>query len=223
MRRLLVVGLVTLLASVPAVGQQGAPDHRDVPRKLFDTGVFDLRSHDGQGAFVDAVVAALHGRDKRWGHLKKSGGQTQVHGHAEDAALYLVLDAAGEVVPGFSVAVDFVGGAGGPNPQPGWIVDAPRYNKSDWLDPFEHATTPKPCPVCPPAVTIPPYAGDAVFDAVGAALFADYAAAGQAPNIGMGRWFGRTIYDWIAGNTRTLQASIEKHRREWREILGLPQ
>ena len=67
-----------------------------------------------------------------------------------------------------------------------------------------------------------PYPGDPVFDSVGAVLFADYAEAGQAPNPQMGRWFGRTIYDWLAKNEPTLNASIVKHRKEWRSILGLP-
>jgi len=35
----------------------------------------------------------------------------------------------------------------------------------------------------------------------------------------VGRWFGRTIYDYLAG--MTLDASIERHRAEWRTALGL--
>lgn len=213
MRKLLVVVALVIVPALSA--QQPPPNRSDVVKKLHATGVFNLKTHDGQGAFTDAVVAALHAEDERWGHLKKSPGQTQLHGHAEDAALYLV--------EGLSSAVDFIGGAGGSNPQPGWIVDAPRYTVADWGDPFAHfPTAPPPCPVCPPVKPIPPYAGDEVFDQVGIVLFDDYAAAGQAPNFGMGRWFGRTIYDWIAGNTKTLQESIDKHRREWREVLGLP-
>lgn len=213
MRKLLLV--VALAIAAPAFAQ-APPNKSEVVRKLFATGAYDLHTDHGQAAFVDAVVSTLNGLDGRWVHLKKKPGQSQLHGHAEDAVLYLADE------DGKSTAVDFIGGAGGPNPQPAWNLDEPRYSRSDGLEPFLHATPPKPCPVCPPVVTIPPYAGDEVFDQVGAALFADYAAAGQAPNIGMGRWFGRTIYDWIAGNTRTLQESIEKHRREWREILGLP-
>ena len=79
---------------------------------------------------------------------------------------------------------------------------------------------PGPTPIPPPQT--PPYPGDPVFDAVGVALFADYAEAGQAPNAEMGRWFGRTIYDWIAKVVPTLDASIVKHRAEWRAALGLP-
>ena len=100
------------------------PDFRHVPRKLFDTGLFDLKTHEGQGAFVDACVSTLHGIDKKFGHLKKKPGQTQVHGHGEDATLYKFSD-------GSAQAVDFIGGAGGPNPQPGWGVDSsgPIYKR----------------------------------------------------------------------------------------------
>ena len=75
------------------------PDMRHVPQKLFDTGLFDLRTHEGQGAFVDAVVSLLHALDARWGHLKKKPGQTDVHGHGEDAALFL-SDEAGTIASG---------------------------------------------------------------------------------------------------------------------------
>jgi hypothetical protein len=128
------------------------PDMRHVPQKLFDTGLFDLRTHEGQGAFVDAVISALHALDEHWGHLKKNPGQTDVHGHAEDAALYL-SDETGQ-----SQSVDFVGGAGGPNPRPAWQVDAPRYSKKDWLDPTKHGTNPAlPPPPPPPPLPQFPY------------------------------------------------------------------
>lgn len=113
------------------------PDFRHVPKKLFDTGLFDLKTHEGQGAFVDACVSAMHGIDKNFGHLKKKPGQTQVHGHAEDATLYKFGD-------GTAQAVDFIGGAGGPNPQPAWGVDSggATYKDSDWIDPTQHVPAP---------------------------------------------------------------------------------
>lgn len=108
------------------------PDHRHVPRKLFDTGLFDLRTHDGQAAFTDAVVATLNGLDPNWRHLKKSAAQTHVHRHGEDSAVYLLPDNKAQ-------AVDFIGGAGGANPQPGWIVDPEaRYTHADAHDPDDH-------------------------------------------------------------------------------------
>lgn len=71
-----------------------------------------------------------------------------------------------------------------------------------------------------PPPRLPPYPGDPVFDAIGVALFADYGLALQAPNPQMGRWFGRTVYDYLAG--MPIDDSIKKHRREWRDALGLP-
>jgi hypothetical protein len=126
------------------------PDFRNVPRKLFDTGLFDLRTHEGQGAFVDACVSTLHGIDKNFGHLKKKPGQTQVHGHGEDATLYKFSD-------GSAQAVDFIGGAGGANPQPGWGVDGsgPIYKHSDWLDPTQHVSAPTSGPPPGPAFPYP--------------------------------------------------------------------
>jgi hypothetical protein len=195
------------------------PNHLRVAQRLFETGLFDLRTHEGQGAFVDATVAVLHTVDKRWGHLKKNTGQTHVHGHAEDAALYL------SDTPGQSQAVDFIGGAGGPNPKPAWNVDQPRYSASDWRDPFDHgferrATPPPPPP--PPPPQLPPYPSEDHLDDIGNALFADYGQAHQAPNPQMFRFAFRVAYDWLTKNVPDLPAAATKHRREWRQLLGLP-
>lgn len=73
-----------------------------------------------------------------------------------------------------------------------------------------------------PAAIYPPYPGDAPFDAIAEQLFPDYARKGEAPNAGMGRWFGRTIYDWLVGNEKTLADSQAKHRKEWCAVLGIP-
>jgi len=77
----------------------------------------------------------------------------------------------------------------------------------------------KPAQDTPAWGALPPYPGDAAFDEIGAILWADYAEAGRVPDSQVGRWFGRTIYDYLAG--MTLDASIEKHRAEWRTALGL--
>lgn len=127
------------------------PNYQNVPRALFDTGLYNLKTADGHAAFTDAVVTTLHGLDARFGHLRKTPGQSQIHGHGEDAVLYLADE------PGQSQAVDFIGGAGGSNPQPGWMVDAPRYSASDWIDPFDHGLEQPPAPVCPPIPPTFPY------------------------------------------------------------------
>jgi hypothetical protein len=219
MKKIWIVLALVVGAALPAFAQ--VPNDRATIDALLSTGQYDLKTHAGQSVFIDDAVAVLHAKDARWGHLRKSPGQTNIHLHAEDAALYLNT-------AGLSVAVDFINGAGGSNPSIGWNVDAPRYSPSDWWDPTTHTSTPIPvplppvCPVCPPSIAIPAYAGDEAFDAVAIMLFSDYIEGGQPPNIGMGRWYGRTIYDWIAGNTKTLNESIAKHRAEWRAALGLP-
>lgn len=141
--------------------------------------------------------------------------------------------------------IDVISGAGGPNPQADWqAFTNPQEASGRWIKPRcrgdvaidsngnvlvppvtptpTPTPTPQPCPPqkpCPPAHVTPPYPGDDVFDAIANVLFADYAESGQAPNAGMGRWFGRTVYDWLAGNTKTLDESIKKHRAEWLELL----
>lgn len=199
------------------------PNYSHVVQRLFDTRLYDLKTHDGQGAFVDAVVSTLHGLDERWGHLKKSAAQTQVHGHGEDAALYLADE------EGQSQAVDFVGGAGGPNPQPAWQVDAPRYSKKDWLDPFDHGQH---APPPPPPLRIPSYGelgDDAFFRAfIGVPLQADMIMAGQQLNEGSAVWFSRAVYRLMSAFLRANGQPIDPAgevrivRNEWRAILGLP-
>lgn len=197
------------------------PDHRHIPQQLFDTGEYDLTTHEGQGKYVDDCVAALHALDQRWGFLKKTGSGAQIHGHSEDGSLYL------SDTPGQSQHVDFIANAGQSNAKPAWQVDLPRYSRSDWFPPSQHMPMepdePEPEPTPDP---ITPYPGDPVWDAVGVTLFADYAEAHQAPNPQMGRWFGRTIWDATEGDETgtvlTVDASIAKHRNEWREVLGLP-
>lgn len=208
-------GVLTLLALLWSVSSDAqTPNVSHVPKKLFETGLFNLKTEEGQGAFTDAVVSTLHALDKRWGHLRKKPGQTQVHGHGEDSALYL-SDEAGQ-----SQAVDFIGGAGGPNPQPGWGVDQPRYSKSDWANPVEHGLGP---PAVPPPPQYPGYPQpETLVDGAGDALFADFAQAGQAANPQMFRFAFRVAYSWLTKEVATLEASVVKHRKEWRELLGLP-
>ena len=178
---------------------------------VFAAGDYDLHTHDGQAAFVDAVVRALHTNNAKWGHLKKKPGQTNIHGHAEDAALFKLPDNQAR-------AVDFVAGAGGPNPQPGWLVDSFPYTHADWLDPDNHdQPAPNPSPQYPPY----PFPEDAV-DGAGIALFADFGQAGQPPNPHMFRFAFRVAYSWLTKEVADLPASVAKHRREWRAILGLP-
>jgi len=194
------------------------PNHFFIVERVYDAGTYDLTTRAAQARFVDDVVVALHAYDPRWGHLRKMPGQTHLHHHAEDAALYRWPTGTAGYPDGAAQAVDFIGGAGGAHPVLQWSPDpVAYYTDADWLDPVDHERAPTPTPPI-----APPYPGDQVWDAVGATLFADYAEAGQAPNARMGRWFGRVMYDWLAQHEPTLDASLAKHRAEWRALLGLP-
>lgn len=197
------------------------PDDRDIPQKLFATGLYDLKSHDGHAAFTDAVVATLNGRDSKWRHLKKRPDQTHVHRHGEDSALYLLPN-------GKAKAVDFITGAGGPNPQPGWGVGDFEYTHADAHDPDDHGiggSAPVPVPALPSYAEL---GDDAFFRAmVGVPLQADYLMAGQQLNDGSAVWFSRTIYRLMAallasnGQPVDVNAIVKLVRNEWRVLLGL--
>lgn len=126
------------------------PNHAADVKKLHDTGLFNLKTHDGHEAFVDATVAMLNGKDPRWRHLAKKPGQTDVHGHGEDSALYLLPD-------GTAWAVDFIVGAGGGDPRPGWNPDSEAfYTHKDAHDPDDHGIgASHTCPPVPPSFPYP--------------------------------------------------------------------
>lgn len=210
-------------AALLALGDSmSVPDFRSVPQKLFATGLFDLKSHEGQAAFTDAVVSTLHGLDANFRHLKKKPSQTHVHRHGEDSVIYLLPD-------NTALAVDFIGGAGGPNPQPGWMVGTHVYTHADAHDPTDHGLEDAPPP---PRVTIPDYealGGDAFGRAmIGVPLEADYRMAGQRLNDGSAVWSWRTCHSLMSAlvqaNGQPIDAAgiVKKHRNEWRSILGLP-
>lgn len=111
------------------------------------------------------------------------------------------------------------------NPDGSQIHASPVWNEipqQHWRPQNPPLKTSTPTPQPP----VKPYPGDPTWDAVGVTLFGDYAEAGQAPNPQMGRWFGRTIWDATEGDQSgvvlTVDASIAKHRAEWRSVLGLP-
>lgn len=208
-----ILTLAVLLAAAPVFAQP--PNEGPLVKTLYDTGLYNLKSHDGLGAFVDVVVSTLHAKDANWRHLKKKPGQAQLHGHGEDSMIYLLPNNKAQ-------AIDFVGGAGGSNPQPGWIVDSngPIYTHADGHEPDNHGLGAAPPPVQP---VYPPYPfPETAVDGAGTALFADFAEAGQSPNPEMFRFAFRVAYDWLTKTVPSLDASIAKHRKEWRALLGLP-
>lgn len=192
------------------------PDYRHVPKKLYDTGLFDLTSHDGHAAFTDAVVATLNGIDPNFRHLKKSPSQTHVHRHGEDSVVYLLPD-------NKALAVDFIGGAGGPDPKPGWFVGDHVYAHADAHDPDDHGIGQTP-PAPPPPTASFPYPDEptavlnfqhrvkAAYNAVGR-IFPD-------PNDSDAyRHFARYGYD---SHDMPEQEAANKHIKGLRAQLGAP-
>ena len=206
------------------------PNHSQIVQAVYAQGGYSLTTKEGAGQFTEAACLALYAVDPNWGHLRKPAWRTHVVGpdgnlHAVDVVLY---KSAGAIV-------DIIRDAGEPGAGLSWGVgaddeydpDALIDGKPTWYAPTgEPAPTPEPEPDEPSVM--PPYPGDQFGSALGDVLFADYAEAGQAPNPGMGVWFSRTDYDYVAfvvggmPPADALQASLVKHRHEWRSLLGLP-
>jgi hypothetical protein len=191
---------------------------------VYAAGSYNLSTHDGCGKFVEASCIALHAKDPRWGHLKKTGG-TQYNGHSHDGCLYL------SDTPGQSVHVDMIASAEAPGAYVYWNPDIPRYSASDWYAP-SGAPVPGPGPTPGPACPDPsrhkpvPYIGDPTWDQFGVIITADFARAGQSLNAQAFRWAGRTLWDCTfgdeTGKVLTLSESTTKHRKEWCDALGIP-
>ena len=190
------------------------PNYSNVPVKLFDTGLYNLKTHDGQAAFTDAVVDTLHGLDPNFRHLKKKPGQTAIHDHGEDSVLYLLPS-------NQALAVDFIGGANGPNPQPTWQVGSHPYTHADAHDPTDHGIIEDATPAPPSVPSYEAMGGDEGGKRVTRLMEADYKRAEKAGLDGdSGAWQWRTAYDFISGSVPTVDASIAAHQPEWRKALN---
>jgi hypothetical protein len=116
--------------------------------------------------------------------------------------------------------IDVIASAGSPVAAPAWIVfTKPEEATGAWIRPC--GGTPTPAPTPPSAPVVPPYPGDPIGNLIGLALFADYAEKGEPPNSGMVIWAWRCAWD-MAVNRLEPDAAIAKHRKVWREALGLP-
>jgi len=106
---------------------------------------------------------------------------------------------------------------------PTWGAKKSLQDLSRWVAPVDASVALPPDPG-PTGGTMPagkPYPGDAFGAAIGNRLFADYAAAHQVPNAGVGIWILRTCWDVANPPYLTPEQSLEKHQKSWREILGL--
>ncbi len=57
---------------------------------VFNSGQFDLTTHNGCGKFTEQCCKQLHEHHSiSWGHIKKFGAQEQYNGHAVDAIMLL--------------------------------------------------------------------------------------------------------------------------------------
>lgn len=191
---------------------------------VYKSGSYDLDTHDGLAQFVDDAVAALHAHDPHWVHIKKKPAQKQVHGHAEDAALYLLPNNQAQ-------GCDFVKGAGavgatlrwGPDPEPYYKHEDGWDAHGDWSDEGPIPPTPPPPPAKPVYPTYEELGGDSGGVAITRQLEADYIRAGR-PGLdgGCGAWQQRVSYDFLTGKIKTVDASIAAHRKEWCDALGIP-
>jgi hypothetical protein len=107
------------LSPLPPPPQPPPPPNPDADPKaiidaVYESGDFDLATHDGCGQFTEAVCTALHEQQSGlWGHIKKSGAQNQYNSHAVDAVQ--LLGQAGSTQPGI---YDIVHDSVSPNASP---------------------------------------------------------------------------------------------------------
>ena len=176
--------------------------------------------------FIKLLAAHLHDLNPAFGLNGKRGNP---HDLSDDAICFKGEGADFDPTDGHAprTVIDVIVGAGGPNPQPQWAIvtkaDAPVG--AAWVQPGPPPPPPTvtPTPTVPVKPKYPPYPADeSVFDAVGTAMFADFAEAHQAPNPQMIRWAFRVAYSWLTTEPTDLKAALAKTRKEWRGLLGLP-
>lgn len=157
--------------------------------------------------FIRLLAARCHAISPRFGLNGKRGNPDDISNDC--------LNFKGEG-PGYDptngntpvTVIDVIGSAGSPAAYPTWQVFSNLSGPGAWVKPSAAAQ--------PPSTSYP---GDETFDQIGAILWADYAEAGRVPDAAVGRWFGRTTFDYLAG--MSMADSIKKHRAEWRSALGL--
>lgn len=210
---------------VPNLKSEVEKAARDFPEAWAD-------AHTGNSqteSFIKLLAARCHAIDKNVALNGKRGNPLDL----SDDALNCLCDASestGRTPEGLPcVVIDVIAGAGSSSARPAWQVfnQAPEANGA-WVKPGAASPVPTPVPppapphVCPP-LTYPPYPPtESDVDGAGSALFADFTAAGQPPNAQMFRFAFRVAYSWLTKEVPDLPASVAKHRKEWRALLGLP-
>ena len=181
--------------------------------------------------FVVHVIAALRSSGHQAFHVCKSPGEGQYTppGFAPrdviglDGKTYRCSGVSHDAIWCDGEQIDTIArGNDAPDPigmtgEPVWNVIPPHHWRPNNPPLKEAVVIPTPGPAYPP---YPPNESDV--DGAGVALFADFAQAGQAPNPQMFRFAFRVAYSWLTKEVPDLPASVNKHRREWRAILGLP-
>lgn len=117
------------------------PNELATVQRLFSQQPPAPNSKESCALFTRRVALALNpqGHPGGWGLLTKSPGETQHEGYAVDAIIY------GQT----QQVVDIIGGAEGPNPQPGWLEVGKRDN-NHWAKPLPVGGSPSPTPVPDP-------------------------------------------------------------------------
>lgn len=186
--------------------------------------------------FVVLVIAALRAAGHQAFHVCKTAGEGQYTPPGFQPRDVIGLDGKGYRCSGVSHDALWCDGQqfdtvarGNDSPDPIFNADgSPMTGEPVWNAIPSQYWRPNNPPLttdAPPVVTpsLPPYpSNEADVDGAGVALFADFASAGQQPNPQMFRFAFRVAHDWIKRLEPDLPSAVAKHRREWRQILGLP-
>lgn len=209
---------MTIQEQVLAASRQA--DHED-PERLQTNRNVDCAAHSTR------VIQILKAKGIDAAYVGKTAGEGQYtppSGFPRQVGNYTITGVSHDAIWVGPRQFDLIGnGNDGPDPlgSPGVPVanEIPAQYHRPNNPPVAYPISAAPVPAPPPSASYP---GDAYFiEHVGAPLEADYTLAGQRLNAGTATWFARTIFDAISG-AMTMDASVAKHRAEWRSSLGLP-
>ena len=180
-------------------------------------------------AFCGLVMDELKASGRSVARISKSPGESQyvppgfksraVTGR--DGKVYVCSGVSHDAIYVDGRQVDLIGGANDSNQS----IGKPGTPHWDEIDPAYYRPNNVPLVDAPaPPAPVPDnkaYPGDAAFDLLGTILEADYSNVGRSLDAQSVRWVGRVVYDWLSGTCPSLESSINKHRAEWRQALGI--